>query len=85
MEANYSNEEIKRTTSSITLPVLEMGCEGGTVVALQLMLQEPRLLAKGFFGTDMEPEAKERQINLGLTADSSMGPETWSNLLGATK
>lgn len=87
MEINC-NKEIMQTTAPITLPVLEMGCEGDTVVALQLMLQghtNPRLLANGYFGPETELEAKEYQRKVGLCVNGSVGPEMWASLLDETK
>lgn len=72
-------------TISIALPVLKRGSKGGSVEAVQLMLQgktNPRLAADGSFGPATELEVKEFQEKNGLTADGSVGPATWAKLLG---
>jgi hypothetical protein len=75
----------KERVCTLTLPVLKRGSKGGSVEAVQLMLQgktNPRLAADGSFGPATELEVKEYQQKVGLAVDGSVGPVTWAKLLG---
>lgn len=88
MQTEMMEIKAQDTVTGLCVPVLKLGCEGDTVVALQLMLQghtNPRLLANGYFGLETELEVKEYQARVGLAADGFVGPETWASLLGVTR
>ena len=75
----------KEQVCTLSLPVLKRGSKGGTVEAVQLILQgktNPRLMADGSFGPATELEVKEYQEKVGLSVDGSVGPATWAKLLG---
>ena len=82
----YDTYSAKPTRVSIELPVLKRGAKNETVKTLQrLLLQMKYSLggygADGSFGSATERAVKEYQRENNLSADGSVGEETWSRLL----
>ena len=71
-------------TATVTLQVLEKGCVGDSVKALQILLNGYGFncgKADGDFGANTLAAVKSYQRSMKLTADGSVGPATWSALL----
>ena len=86
-------EENKPTTNTVTmkLPVLKKGAKGEQVKALQALLigygykMESNGVtygADGSFGGATDKAVRAYQVANNLEADGSVGPATWSSLLG---
>lgn len=74
-------------TVTVTLPVLKKGAKNGAVFGLQALLLgygydlgEKKL--DGSFGPATETVVKQFQLERDLTVDGSVGPGTWTELLG---
>jgi hypothetical protein len=81
----YSTPTTKEdNTVDITLPVLKKGSKGGSVTALQQLLN-----AKGYncgtpdgaFGPNTDTALRKYQKAAGLSVDGSCGKDTWTALL----
>lgn len=71
-------------TATVTLQVLEKGCVGDSVKALQILLNGYGFncgKVDGDFGANTLAAVKSYQRSVKLTADGSVGPATWSALL----
>lgn len=66
-------------TCTVQLPVLQRGCKGEAVKALQAILG---CKADGSFGPATDAALKARQKKLGLNPDGSCGAKTWAALMG---
>lgn len=84
----YGHAQQKRTTfgsaapaktCTVTLPVLQKGCKGEQVKALQKLLG---CSADGSFGPATDAALRARQKKLGVSADGICGEKTWAQLLG---
>ena len=71
----------------VKFPVLKKGAKGDHVKALQALLigygyDVGRTGVDGDFGPSTDSALRKYQSRNGLTTDGSVGPETWSKLLG---
>ena len=72
-------------TASVTLPQVSKGSKGGTVKALQILLNGYGAncgTADGDFGAKTDNAVKAFQAGKKLTADGIVGAQTWDKLLG---
>lgn len=72
---------------TVKLPVVQLGCRGDSVMALQAMLQGYGYDCgdqKGFGSFDKATQSalKEYQLDCELAADGICGSKTWGSLLG---
>ncbi len=66
-------------TCTVTLPVLQKGCKGEAVKALQQLIG---CNPDGDFGPATDSALKARQKKLGLNPDGICAEKTWAKLLG---
>lgn len=66
------------------LPNLFAGAAGGTVAALQRLLEDrgARIVVDGAFGSATTEAVQQFQSSHGLLVDGVVGPATWAKLLG---
>lgn len=77
---------VKGDVCQVQLPVLKKGNTGEAVKTLQRLLTTKGFYCDvdGSFGTNTESRLKAFQRAVGLTADGSCGPATWTALLTKT-
>ena len=71
-------------TVEVTLPILEKGSKGGSVTALQQLLNANGFdcgKADGSFGAKTDAALRKYQKAAGLSVDGSCGKNTWTALL----
>ena len=70
-------------TCTITLPVLSVGAEGNSVIALQRLLNGngAKLAVDGDFGSKTLSAVKTLQKKKNIDIDGVVGKDTWGALL----
>ncbi len=82
---NKPAEKKEEATCKVNIKVLKKGAKGDDVRALQILLKGYGYNCgnvDGSFGSNTDSKVRAYQKDHGLTVDGSVGPATWSSLLG---